>query len=213
MENSTVQLVDDSSEAIIGKDPLLKSTILHLMPGGVQVIIFILLAPLVMRFGYPAGFAFLATNIFVGIPIMLGYLLYQGKKRNGKLSLRGVIHNRKSMPIWQYAAFFVLLLGTAFVILFLTAPINDYLAECTFSWLPVYFKSSVATFAGEPTRSLIFIMLLCQFVVDGLAVPIVEELYYRGHLMPRVDYLGWAAPVFMLFYLPFIIFGSLIIMC
>ena len=196
MEKSTVQFTDDSSGAMIEKDSLPKSTLLHLIPGAVQVIVFILLAPFVMSFGYPAGFAFIATNIFVGIPIMLGYLLYQGKKRNGKLSLRGVIYNRKPMPIWQYAAFFVLLIAVAFAVLFLTAPINEYLSESVFSWLPAYFKSSTATFAREPTRSLILIMLLLQFVTDGLAVPIVEELYYRGHLMPRVDYLLWAAPIF-----------------
>jgi membrane protease YdiL (CAAX protease family) len=198
MEKSTVHLTDDDSQ-IIEKDSLPKSVVLHLMPGAIQVLVFILLAPLVMSFGYPAGLAFTAINILVGIPLMLGYLFYRGKRRNGAFSLRGVIYNRKPMPIWQYAVFFVLLFGAAFIILFLTSPVNEYLSETTFSWLPVYFKSSAATLAGEPARSIILVMLLVQFVVDGLAVPMVEEMYFRGHLMPRVGYLGLAAPLFNAF--------------
>ena len=50
------------------------------------------------------------------------------------------------------------------------------------------------TLAGEPVWSLVLVMLLLQIVTDGLAVPVVEELYYRGYLMPRIGYLGWAAP-------------------
>ena len=52
---------------------------------------------------------------------------------------------------------------------------------------------------GEAVRSTLLVMLIAQLVVDGLVVPIVEELYFRGHLMPRVNYLGWAAPLFSTF--------------
>jgi len=176
------------------QDPLPTSVLLHLMPGAVQVLAFVLLAPLVMKFGYPAGLAFIAINLFIGIPIMLGYLLYQGKKRTGKLSLGAVIQNRKPMPVWQYAAFLLLMLVIAFTVLFLTSPLNEYLAENTFAWLPEYFRSSTMTLLGEPARSVVLTMLLLQLVTDGLAVPVVEELYFRGYLMPRIGYLGWAAP-------------------
>ena len=180
--------------AFAEQDPLSKAVFLHLMPGAVQVVAFVLLAPLVMRFGYPVGLAFIGINVFIGIPLMLGYLLYRAKKRSGKLSLGAVIQNRKSMPLWQYAAFFLLMMVIAFTVLFLTSPINEYLSEHTFSWLPEFFRSSTMTLAGEPVWSLVLVMLLLQIVTDGLAVPVVEELYYRGYLMPRIGYLGWAAP-------------------
>ena len=57
-----------------GPDSIPRSVFLHLLPGAVQVIVFTLLAPLLMSAGYPAGLAFIFTNIFVGIPLMLGYL-------------------------------------------------------------------------------------------------------------------------------------------
>jgi membrane protease YdiL (CAAX protease family) len=38
-------------------------------------------------------------------------------------------------------------------------------------------------------------VLVLQLLVDGLAAPIVEELYFRGFLLPRVAYLGSWAPL------------------
>ena len=33
------------------------------------------------------------------------------------------------------------------------------------------------------------------FAINGLLGPVVEELYFRGHLLPRIDRFGRAAPV------------------
>ncbi|HEY8562239.1 MAG TPA: CPBP family intramembrane glutamic endopeptidase [Pyrinomonadaceae bacterium] len=181
--------------------PLLTAIGLHLMPGAVQVIFFSLLAPLVMRAGFPSGFAFIFVNIFIGMPLMLGYLFYRGRRHNGgKASLRGVVSNLKPMPLGQYFLFFVLLFGFAFVVLFLTSPLNSYLEETVFAWLPAFFHSSQTMASGEPTRNALLLMFLLQLTTDGLALPIVEEIYYRGHLMPAVSYLGAAAPIFNAFF-------------
>lgn len=187
---------NERAESPIGVDPIISSTLLHLMPGAIQVCIFALLAPLVMRMGYPSGFTFTAVNVFVGIPVMLGYLWFKARKAGG---FSRIIANREPMPIWQYAAFFILLFVFAFAVLFATSPLNDYLGDSVFYWMPAYFKSSQTMLTGEAVRSVLLIMLIAQVIVDGLAVPIVEELYFRGHLMPRVNYLGWAAPLFSTF--------------
>ena len=36
---------------------------------------------------------------------------------------------------------------------------------------------------------------MLQLLVDGLAAPVVEELYFRGFLLPRLGYLGAWAPL------------------
>ncbi len=36
---------------------------------------------------------------------------------------------------------------------------------------------------------------LLNLLIDGITVPFVEELYYRGYLLPRLSRLGWLAPV------------------
>ncbi|MEP6703949.1 MAG: CPBP family intramembrane glutamic endopeptidase [Acidobacteriota bacterium] len=188
--------MNEPVESPIGSDSVLKSVLLHLMPGGIQVTILALAAPVVMRLGYPSGFAFSVVNVVVGIPLMLGYLWFSARRAGG---FNRVISNREPMPIWKYVVFFVLLFVFAFAVLFTISPLNEYLSESVFSWMPAYFKSSQTMLSGEAIRSVLLVMLLVQLVVDGLAVPIVEELYFRGHLMPRVNYLGWSAPLFSTF--------------
>lgn len=166
------------------------------MPGAIQVSFFALAAPAVMGLGYPSGFAFTAVNVLVGIPVMLGYLWLRGSKAGG---FGRVIANREPVPVWQYISFFVLLFLFAFTALFVTSPLNSYLSDSVFSWMPEYFKSSQTMLHGEAAKALLLIMLLAQLVVDGFAVPIVEELYFRGHLMPRINYLGCAAPLLSTF--------------
>jgi uncharacterized protein len=173
---------------------------LHLLPGAVQVAVFALLAPAVMRAGLPSGFAFIFVNIFIGIPLMLGFLLYRGRKLTGRATLRGVVKNLEPMPVRQYLLFFFLLFGFAFVVLFLTSPVNSYLEESVFAWMPAYFHTSRAMSGGEATKNVLLVMLLLQLATDGFALPVVEEIYYRGHLMPAVSYLGAAAPVFSAFF-------------
>jgi membrane protease YdiL (CAAX protease family) len=39
------------------------------------------------------------------------------------------------------------------------------------------------------------ITLLLAFLLSGFVAPIVEELYFRGFLLSRMEHWGWAAPV------------------
>ncbi len=52
--------------------------------------------------GYPTLMALLLCILFILIPIELGILYYQGRKRNGRLSLEGVVLNRERLPVWTF---------------------------------------------------------------------------------------------------------------
>lgn len=70
---------------------VVRSTVLHLLPGVFILVVFTIAAPLAQGMGAPSLPAFLLAVTFVQIPFQLGYLLYQGRKRNGKLSLKAVV--------------------------------------------------------------------------------------------------------------------------
>lgn len=109
-----------------------------MLPGALIITFYLISAPYLINLGFPSGLALLLGFLFVGIPFELGYLLYQGKKRNGTVSLRGVVLYREPMPIWQYVLFFLLLFVFAFAVLILISPVTNFLAVRQFSWLPVY---------------------------------------------------------------------------
>ena len=72
--------------------------VLHLLPGALITLFFALTAPLARGLGLPSLLAILLAIPVVLIPFELGYLLREGKRRNGRLSLEGVVLYRQPVP-------------------------------------------------------------------------------------------------------------------
>lgn len=56
----------------------------------------------------------------------------------------------------------------------------------------------MATFEGggdTPATWLLVILFAAALALNGVIGPVAEELYFRGHLLPRIDRFGRAAPV------------------
>ena len=181
------------------QDALAKSVMLHLLPGLFVVAFHVVVAPWAIRLGFPPGLALLLGFAFVGIPIELGYLLHQGRERNGTLSLRGVVLFRQPMPLWQYLVLLILLFAFAFGVLALVSSTTTFLATNVFAWLPRFLLPDGSAAYGPFARNAVLVTLILGIIVDGVANPIVEELYFRGHLLPRVSRFGRLAPLMSAF--------------
>ena len=70
---------------------LFKSFLLSVLPGVLTTIAFLVFKPLLDSSGYPPLLAFLLAILLVDLPILLGIMLYEGKKLNGRYSLEGVV--------------------------------------------------------------------------------------------------------------------------
>ena len=76
---------------------------LHLLPRALITPFFALAASVARGLGVPSLLAILLAIPFVLIPFELGYLLREGRRRNGRLSLEGVVLYRERIPSWQFA--------------------------------------------------------------------------------------------------------------
>ena len=74
----------------------------------------------------------------------------------------------------------------------LMSPVGAYLRGSVLSFLPAWFLNPSQEEPGETT---FLVYLAARFLVDGLANPIVEEMYFRGYLLPRISRLGVWAPL------------------
>jgi len=83
-----------------------------------------------------------------------------------------------------------------FVIPFVVfAPLDDYLIENVFSWLPDwFFQARFMENLGQYSTASLLLMLILLWVV-AVPGPLTEELYYRGYLLPRMSRLGKWAPL------------------
>lgn len=186
--------VTDTPERI-DQHSLVRSIILHLLPGALIVTFYIISAPYIIHLGFPSGLALLLGFLFVGMPLELGYLLYEGKNRNGTVSLRGIVLYRDPMPVWKYVVFLLPLFVLAFGILYLISPVTNFIAERLFSWLPGYLLPDGESPYPKPARTAVLVALVMGLVVDGIINPIAEELYFRGYLLPRISRLRWLSPL------------------
>ncbi len=164
-----------------------ESIALHLVPGALLTAVYFLIAPTVVRAGYPPLMALLICILVILIPFELGVLLYHGRKLNGSFSLRGVVLNREPIPAWQYFVFVPLLflwLGAAFTLL---GPVDSFMSRQVFAWVPVWaMPSALAPNASQLSHTALLYTAIAGLVLNGIAGPVVEELYFRGFLLPRI---------------------------
>lgn len=175
----------------------LRSIALHLGSGLAMLGVYLATAPWLMGLGFPPLFASLVTIPVILVPWMLGYLAWQGRRRTGRWDVMAAVEYRQplsrarlvllAMPVLAWGAV-VFAVSGQFV-----APV---VADALFAWAPEWFlaPAELDEMAAMATLPL-FVFLASLLVFAGVVAPWVEELYFRGHLLPAVGRWGAWAPV------------------
>ncbi len=178
----------------ISKHTVVESLLYHLLPGILIGAGYYLIAPSILAAGYPSVMALILTAIVVLVPVELGVLLWHGQQRNGKLSLEGVVLYRRKLPWWQYALWVPVIFIASGVIITLLNPVSDA-SMGWFGWIPASLRLGMGL-SDAFTRSKLIQTYTLYLVLIVFVAPTVEELYFRGFLLPRMpERLGWAAPL------------------
>jgi len=184
-----------SSNLDFPQHSLFKSFLLSVLPGVLTTVAFLVLKPLLDPRGYPPLLAFLLAILLVDLPILLGIMLYEGKKLNGRYSLEGVVLYREKVSWRAFALVFVGAFVVVYILMMLMTPISNLLAEGTFSWLPDWIFLEEQSQYEVYSQSVLAVIFTLQLVLTGVVLPWTEELYFRGYLLPRISHYGVWAPV------------------
>jgi membrane protease YdiL (CAAX protease family) len=166
----------------IEKHSTTQSVILHLLPGILVGCFYFLARQPVANMGYPSILALLLAFAFILIPVELGYLLYQGKKKTGCFTLQGIISYRNSIPWWQYPVWAIIIIAVIGAIFRLLRPIDAFLQERLFFWMPDLNYG----LDGNYSRTILIVTYSMFLMFSVFLAPLVEELYFRGYLLPRM---------------------------
>jgi len=169
--------------------PFSKLVFLHLFPGAVVAIVFITLAYFMQSSEMPAVFWFYVAIPIGVIPAELGYLLYQGRKRNGYFSLNGILAYQNPLSRKQYLWMVPAAFLSSIILLTLAGVADSWIYSNVFGWLPHWLDVELLD-AADVSKPL---LLIVAYLFSGLLGPTIEEIYFRGYLLPRVSAYGrWA---------------------
>ncbi|MEV4239172.1 lysostaphin resistance A-like protein [Nocardia sp. NPDC050408] len=181
------------------RHPLPMSIVLHLVPGALIVAAYLLIGePFVTVIGYPAFAGWAVALCLVLIPLQVG-LLWLGHTHNGHFSMHGVLHyTDKPVPRGKLVAMVIPLILWMMALGFALAPLNNFVFEFL-SWLPYADtggsgNNTYLDLDGYSHSTLLTTMVIC-LPLTGISLPLIEELYFRGFLLPRIAHLGSWAPV------------------
>jgi hypothetical protein len=165
-----------TENSITGRQHTMSQTIvLHLMPGLLLLPVFLIAVKLTANFDLPRHLApFLIASTLVIIPFETGYLLHQGKKMNGKYSLKGVILYRESILWWQYTFLGLpMLLWIGFIFKVVGPPVDSFFIARFFSWMPdSFFQSTLLENLSQYSHT--------SLVITGILSVILIDLWLRS---------------------------------
>ena len=172
------------------------SIILHLIPGAIATTLYVILAPVLNPLGLPSILTFLIIAVLIVIPFELGIIIVKGYRFQKKVSLVEAIFYREPIPTSQYLIFIPALLVWAIIgYTVIAAPIDTFLFSHLFNWFPDQLQlNEIITNLSNYSKNILIITLVIGFLVNGIIGPFVEELYFRGFLLPRISRFGKWAP-------------------
>lgn len=159
---------------------IMKNIVLHLYPGVLILAFYIFVTPVLVDHRLPGMLALLAAEVIILLPI-------------GLIHLKGWKTPFNHRPVLWKLVLWILLGFVACLVLY--APMFSlglWLRNTLFSWLPAWFYDPGFSWAS---RNILIVTFSLGIVIDGILGPVVEEMYFRGYLLPSMDHLGKLAPL------------------
>lgn len=178
------------------KHALGSTILLHLVPGLLTALGAYFLGTWFHNRGLPAMLGFYAATVMILFPLIIGIPLLIEKKQTGKIILREIIQFLDPLPAWQIALFSILVLvWSGLVFLFAGSLLADPLKGWFFARIPEYLDLGYFLAEGAYSREAVITTWALGILFTTFLGPILEELYFRGYLLPRIRDLGWWTPL------------------
>jgi membrane protease YdiL (CAAX protease family) len=172
--------------------PLATLLVLFLVPGALLTLAYVLLAPVIDAAGFPPIAALLVAIVIVLLPFELGVIVRASRGQG----IRSVMPYRRPIPLRDWLWLVPVLIVAAFVGFGVSMAIEPAIIDSLFGWLPDWFIRPIdPDRVQEYSREAWLLTLAAYFILNGYVGPITEELYFRGYLLPRMEWMGRWAPL------------------
>ncbi len=178
----------------VDQSSTIRCIFLHLIPGLIAVVIYIVTAPYFIKNELPSFFA-LFIGLMVSFIMILIYLFFKSFRATGKFALSNIIYNREKLKLREYLTYIPIFIVWSLIAGGIFTQLNNTFISKVFSWLPDWFWWT-KQFEDLNALSLpvLFTLFFTLTIGNALIGPIVEEIYFRGYLLPRMNRAGKWAP-------------------
>ncbi len=170
---------------------ILEIVLYHLIPGLPILLLSIFFSNPIWGLGLSIYLSLMLAILFGLIPTQLCILFITAKNEGKRLS--DVIEFKEPMPVGRMLLWAIPCLVIAFLVFGVVAPIEHPLWSI-FNWVPDWFRINLFSITAISKAEAI-VCLVLGITLNGILGPFVEELYFRGFLLPRMGKLGKLAPL------------------
>lgn len=176
--------------------PLARLLALFLVPGALGTVLWVVLSGPVEEAGFPPIFGFLIAVAGVTLPIEVTVVVRASRREFPGAGWLAAIPFRQQLPLRDWAWLYPVLVVAAILGFGIVMLIEPAIRDSLFGWLPDWFEFPVPlddldTYSASSWT----ITLIVYGAVNVLIGPPIEELYFRGYLLPRMTAYGRAAPL------------------
>ena len=158
---------------------------MYLSPGILVMILYLFGGRWLQHHHQPADLALAAGFALFALPVELGRALRAAHRATGRWTLTGGVDFRAATSRPRFLGRALLLTVVAFGLLLLTLPLTSALEAGPFHFLPNFLSSDYNWTKVPQARGWLLAVGGILLLINGLVMPWVEEVYYRGYLLSR----------------------------
>ena len=176
----------------VAQHSLLKSVFLHLLPGAVIALLVWLVSRFLIPPELPKALGFYLVAL-VFMPVIFILIIKTGTD-SGKISES--IEYKEKIPFIKMIIFSLISLVFAIAVFVLTKPLASALQSWAFSIIGDYFDiADYLVNPGNYSKRVLILTWVLALISTSTTLPVLEEVYFRGYLLPRIDRFGILTPV------------------
>jgi len=166
-----------------------KIMVLGLMPGLIMLFLVFIFSDTIFGINFSVYLSIMLAIVFGLIPIQLGILKFIAWRENKKI--KDLILYKNKTPMIKLILSIIIPMVIAIIVFVFIKPLELKLWENS-KFLPYLFKIEDTNFQEI---GLLKLTIILSLIFNGFLGPIVEEIYFRGYLLPRMGIFGKFAPL------------------
>lgn len=182
-------------EKSLNQHSICKSVFLHLLPGIIFTVILFFACTYIKDVNIPKALIFYSLVIIL-VPLFIMIIKINERKVSTRKHFYEYIEYQEKIPVWKVWVMGFLTLIWAVLVFVLGKPMNSFFQTYFFSWMGNTFD--ISDYLMNPQnfhKSILIITWVVGLFSTSLIVPIFEEMYFRGYLLPRIDRFKILAPI------------------